>query len=63
MGRLVDKDKDYSKEEILQKIDKLIIRQNKAVKKILSKKEYEMHLETYHKLLLSIKNRIDETEF
>lgn len=63
MGRLVDKDKDYSKEEILQEIDKLISRQNKAVKNILSKEEYDMHLETYDKLLLSIKNRIAETEF
>ena len=63
MGRLVDKDKDYSKEEILQEIDELIIRQNKAIKKILSEEEFEMHLETYDKLLLSIKNRIAETEF
>ncbi len=63
IGRLVDKDKDYSKEEILQEIDKLISTQNKAVKNILSKEEYDMHLETYDKLLLSIKNRIAETEF
>jgi len=63
IGRLVDKDKDYSKEEILQEIDKLIRRQNKAVKNILSKEEYDMHLETYNKLMLSIKNRIAETEF
>lgn len=63
MGRLVDKDKNYSKDEILQKLDELIIRQNKAIKKILTNEEYEMHLETYNKLLLSIKNRISETEF
>ena len=63
MARLVDKDKDYSKEEILGEIDKLIKRQNKAIKKILSKEEYEMHLATYDKLLLSVKNRIAETDF
>lgn len=63
MGRLVDKDKDYSKEEILQKLDKLIAKQNKSVKKILSEEQYKMHLNTYDKLLLSVKNRISEMEF
>ncbi len=63
MARLVDKDKDYSKEEILAKIDEIIDRQNAALKKILTNEEFQMHLETYDKLLLSIKNRIAETEF
>ena len=63
MKRLVDKDLAYSKDEILENLDDLIERQNREVKKILSKSEYKMHLKTYDRLLLSVKNRLAETEF
>ena len=41
MGRLDDKDQGNSKEEILQKMDKLTKKQDAEVKKILTKEQYK----------------------
>ena len=61
--RFDDKDKGNSKEEILQKLDQLIIKQNEDVKEILSEEQYKMHLEFYDKMTLMMKNRIAEFDY
>lgn len=61
--RLDDKDNFNSKEELIQKMDDLIIEQNKEVKEILTPEQYKQHLEFYGKMNLMRKNRIAETEF
>jgi len=61
--RFDDKDKGNSKEEILQKLDKLIIKQNADVKEILSEEQYKMHLEFYDKMVLMMKTRIAEFDY
>ena len=62
MSRLDDKDKNYSKKQILKKLDKYIARQDAEVKEILTDEEYKMHQENYDRMLKSIKKRIEETE-
>ena len=61
--RFDDKDKGNSKEEILQKLDQLIIKQNADVKEILSEEQYKMHLEFYDKMILMMKTRIAEFDY
>ncbi len=63
MGRLDDKDKENSKEEIIQKLDVLIKKQNAEIKDILTVDQYKMHLENYGEFMQSIKNRITETDY
>ena len=63
LRRFDDKDKGNSKEEVLKKMDQLIIIQNADLKEILSEEQYEMHLEFYDKMILMMKNRIAETEY
>ena len=63
LRRFDDKDKGNSKEEVLKKMDQLIIKQNADIKEILSEEQYEMHLEFYDKMILMMKNRIAETEY
>jgi len=61
--RFDDKDKGNSKEQILQKLDQLIIKQNADVKEILSEEQYKMHLEFYDKMILMMKTRIAEFDY
>lgn len=61
--RFDDKDKGNSKEEILQKLDQIIIKQNADVKEVLSEEQYKMHLEFYDKMILMMKNRIAEFDY
>lgn len=63
MSRLDDTDHGNSKKEILQKMDKLIVKQEAEVKKLLNKEQYKIHQDNYGKLITSIKNRIAETDF
>jgi len=63
MGRLDDKDKGNTKEEIIQKMDILLKKQDKEIKEILTQQQYEIHLENYGKFIKSIKNRIAETNY
>ena len=63
LRRFDDKDMGNSKEEILQKLDELIIKQNEDVKEVLNEEQYEMHLEFYDKMVLMMKTRIAETQY
>ena len=63
LRRFDDKDMGNSKEEIIQKLDELIIKQNEDVKEVLSEEQYEMHLEFYDKMVLMMKTRIAETQY
>ena len=63
MGRLDDKDKYVSKEYLEKKIDRLVKKQNKELKEILSEENYKIHLKNYGKLLESIKKRVEETRY
>jgi len=60
MSHLNDKDKGRSKEEVLQGIDDYMIKLNKEVKPILSKEQYQMHLESFDALLTSVNNRMKQ---
>lgn len=62
MTRLDDKDMEYTKEEINEKFDKLLAKQDVEIKKILSEEKYKMHIEVYDELLRSIRNRMDKTK-
>ena len=61
--RLDDKDMGNSKEDIIQKMDEMIVNQDKELEKILSPEEFAMHVKIYDQLLLSVKNRIAETDY
>ena len=61
--RLDDKDMGNSKEDIVQKMDEMIVNQDKELEKILSPEEFAMHVKIYDQLLLSVKNRIAETDY
>lgn len=61
MSRLDDKDKNYTKKEILKKLDEYIARQDAEVREILTEEQYKMHQKNYDRLLLSIRKRIVET--
>ena len=61
--RLDDKDSGNSKEEVIEKIDKLMAKQDKDLQKILSPEEFAMHTKIYDRLLLSVKNRITDTQY
>ena len=61
--RLDDKDMGNSKEDILEKMDELIEKQDMELEKILSPEEFAMHVKIYDRLLLSVKNRIAETDY
>ena len=61
--RLDDKDMGNSKEDIIQKMDEMIVNQDKELEKILSPEEFAMHVKIYDRLLLSVKNRIAETDY
>ena len=63
MGRLDDKDKGNSKEEIIQKMDKLLKKQDTEIREVLTNEEYEIHHKNYDKLVNSIKTRIAETDY
>ena len=63
MGRLDDKDKGNSKEEIIQKLDVLIKKQDAEIKEILTEEEYKMHLKNYGEFMQNIKKRIAETDY
>jgi hypothetical protein len=62
MSRLDDKDKKYTKKQVLKRMDKYIARQNAEVKEILTPEQYKMHLENYDRLLKSVRRRIEETD-
>ncbi len=58
--RLNDKDMELSEEEVLSGIDDYVLKINKEVTLILSKEQYQIHLESFNTLLTSIHNRMNE---
>ncbi len=63
MSRLDDKDLGNSKEEIVQKMDMLLKKQDIEIKAILSEDEYKIHQKNYNEFIYSIKKRIAETDY
>lgn len=63
IGRLDDKDMGNSKEEILQKMDILLKRQDIEIKALLSEDEYDIHQKNYIEFIKTIKKRIIETDY
>jgi len=63
ISRLDDKDKGNSKEELIIKMDELLIKQDLEIKEMLTKVEYEKHQKNYNNLLTSIRTRISETDY
>lgn len=59
IGRLNDKDKDYSKEEQQIKFHELVDNMNDKMKSILSPEQYTMHLETFNKIIYSINRKLN----
>jgi len=57
-----DKDKNYSKKQILKKLDNYIVLQDAEVKEIPTDEVYKMHQENYDRMLKSIKKGIEETK-
>ena len=62
MGRLDDKDQGNSKEEILQKMDILLKKQDVEIKALLPEDEYDIHQNNYDEFIKIIKKRIIETD-
>jgi len=62
MGRLDDKDQGNSKEEILQKMDILLKKQDVEIKALLPEDEYDIHQKNYDEFIKIIKKRIIETD-
>lgn len=63
MARLDDKDKGNSKEEVIIKMDEILIKQDMEIKEVLTKEEYEKHQKNYKTLLTTIRTRISETDY
>ncbi len=59
MGRLNDKDKDYSQDEMQSKLDDIVKRTNRQVKDILSLDQYVVHLENFGTIVRSIYRKLD----
>ena len=58
ISRLNDKDMELSEEEVLSGIDDYVIKINTEVTPILSKEQYQIHLESFETLLRSVNNRL-----
>lgn len=51
MGRLDDKDKDFTTEELKIEVEKLLAKQDAELKLALSARQYEVHQEIYGELM------------
>ena len=51
MGRLDDKDKDFTKEELKIEVEKLLAKQDAELKLALSARQYAVHQEIYGELM------------
>lgn len=58
MARLNDKDKDLTEDEITKKFNELTDTLNGKMKAMLKPEQYIMHLETFNKVLYSVKRRM-----
>ncbi|WP_109436605.1 hypothetical protein [Aquimarina sp. AU119] len=57
MGRIGDKKKGYTEAEIKTKFDAMVIQLNDEVKEILTKEQYQIHRESFSKIVTSVYNR------
>ena len=57
MGRLDDKDKDFTKEELKIEVEKLLAKQDAELKLALSAEQYVVHQQIYGELIRVIYNR------
>lgn len=62
MSHLDDKDKGRNKEELLKGIDDYMLKLNTEVEPILTKKQYQIHIESFDTLLKSVYNRMKDRE-
>ena len=62
IGRLNDKDKDFSKTEILSRFEALIKQQDRELQEFLSKDQFQKHNENYKEIIRSIKSRLEKAE-
>ncbi len=62
IGRLNDKDKSYSNQEIIPRLDSLVKLQNAELRKILTEEQFLVHLENYKDIIYSIKTRLEKVD-
>ena len=60
MSHLNDLDQERTKEEVIKGINNYMVKLNKEVQPILTKEQYQMHLESFDILLKSVHNRLGE---
>jgi hypothetical protein len=57
MGRIGNKDKGYTEAEKKTKLDAMVIQLNDELKEILTKEQYQIHKESFGKIVTSVYNR------
>ncbi|WP_106795196.1 hypothetical protein [Aquimarina sp. Aq78] len=57
MGRIGNKDKGYTEAEKKTKLDAMVIQLNDETKEILTKEQYQIHKESFGKIITSVYNR------
>lgn len=57
MGRIGNKDKGYTEAEKKTKLDAMVIQLNDEAKEILTKEQYQIHKESFGKIITSVYNR------
>ena len=57
MGRLDDKDKDFTKEELKIEVEKLLAKQDAELKLTLTAEQYAVHQEIFGELMESVYKR------
>ncbi|WP_103072187.1 hypothetical protein [Aquimarina sediminis] len=57
MGRIGDRNKGYTEAEKKTKLDAMVIQLNDEVKEILTKEQYQIHKESFGKIITSVYNR------
>lgn len=62
MSRLDDKDKGRTKKEVERDMKKLLKKQDKEIRELLTDEEYKLHRKYYDRLIKTIKTRLDETD-
>ncbi len=57
MGRIGDKNKGYTASEIKTKFDAMVIQLNDEIKEVLTTEQYQIHRESFGKIVTSVYNR------
>lgn len=63
MTRLDDKDKDYTYEEVLENLDKLVVQLNDKMKEILPQESYEVHEDNVKVLMNYVKLKMEQSDY